>query len=276
MKFGMSFNAYDAELNTDVCDPYNNADLTLTLNLGFRKIDPAGGADEGTYHDYGRPSKPTRKIVKWTPGAWSSWKKEFCKSAEKYWHGKFWLVNNFPELEFEKKGVKYRPNVWCRFRLVGNDADFGINNHTISVVRLHRSENWFGSHATLYDSKDTKSVAKGEDSAGKDIMQRAHVHEVGHLLGLAHVDVGKDHCPADNTNARACYGVDDDNKNSVMGMGMQLRTEHAIPWRRAITSLVGRGNAATAADWAPKFVRHYPRIPAEVAANMSITHRPRR
>ncbi len=274
MKTGMSLPAYDIELDTDCCDPYNNAELTITLKLGFRKIDPSGGANEGTYHDYGDATDPTRKIIKWTDAAWSSWKGDFIRSAQAYWHGKFWLVNRFPDLDYEVKGVKYRPNIWCRFKLEGGDAVKGGFNHVIDVVRLHATENWFGSHSTLYDSKDTKSVSKGTDSAGKKIMQRAHVHEVGHLLGLAHVDVGKAHCPTTgNTNASACYGVADADKNSVMGSGMQLRGKHANPWRSAVADLTGKGFGAIGADWVPKTVRHYPRTLAEAAANAAITRR---
>ena len=33
MKKTIKFATFDAELNTDVCDAYTNADLTLTLNL---------------------------------------------------------------------------------------------------------------------------------------------------------------------------------------------------------------------------------------------------
>lgn len=277
MKIGMSFPDYEAELDTDPCDAYNNAELTLTLRLGFRQINPAGGAQSGTYNDYGDASAPSRKIVKWTPGAWSYWKTEFVKSAQRFWHGKFWLVNNFARLEYEDKGVKYRPNIWCRFKLIGADADTGIYHHVIEVVRLDKSETWFGSHSTLYDSLDTRSVQKGTASDGKPIMQRAHVHEVGHLLGLDHVDVGKPHCPAgSNTNAAACYGASDQDKQSVMGQGMQLRKKHADPWRRAMIGFEGCGNAANPTDWEAKLERHYPRTLAEAAALKAITVRPRR
>jgi hypothetical protein len=277
MKYKASLASFDAELDTGPCDPYNNAELTLTLKLGFRQINPAGGAADGTYHDYGDPTAPTRRIVKWTNGSWNLWKRNFVNTAQSFWHGRFWLSNNFVRYEFNRGGVQYRPNIWCRLKIEDREIRLGGHHHVIDVVRLHGSETWFGSHATLYDSLDTKLVKKGENGKKKPIMQRAHVHEVGHLLGLGHVDIGKPHCPpGGNTNAAKCYGVADVDKYSVMGQGMQLRLEHAMPWRKAIIAISTDGNALTATDWEAKMQRIYPRIPAEVASNAMLTRRPLR
>ncbi len=277
MKTGLCLSTFNIGLDTDVCDPYNNAELTISLRVGFRQVNPAGDAAQGTYNDYGSATGTARKIVRWTPGAWAHWKMNFVNSAQSFWHGKFWLVNNFPIYEYEYLGKRYRPNIWCRFRLIGEDAGRGPDNHVIDVVRLDPSESWFGSHSTLYDSLDTRSVEKDTDSQGRPIMQRAHVHEIGHLLGLRHVDVGTAQCPLNSdTNAAACYGASDYDKNSVMGEGMQLRIKQANPWRKAIMELSGKGDANTAGDWQAKLVRHYPRLPDEVAANLEITGRPHR
>jgi len=284
---------FDATLNTDCCDSRNNAELTLKLKLGFRQINPAGGAASGMYNDYGSATGTPRKIVKWTPGEWSLWKQNFVRSAERFWHGKFWLVNQLGLYGYKVGSQIWLPNVWCRFDLVGSDSTSGTHHHVIDVVRLDSTETWFGSHSTLYDSLDTNSVQKGTDSAGNAIMQRAHVHEVGHLLGLGHVDIGKAHCPAtSNTNASACYGIADQDKNSVMGQGMQLRLEHAAPWITAMQAFVKAEPKSTVYTlppptllqtpgralmllfpWVPKLKRHYPRTPAEVEAGTLVTAR---
>lgn len=292
MKKSMSFARFDAELNTDVCDAYNNAELTLTLRIGFRQINPSGGAAQGTHHDYGDSNEPTRKIVKWSDSAWRSWKANFVSSAQRFWHGKFWLINDSGSFSYNVGSTTYYPNVWCRFKLEAKDATVSGNHHTIDVVRLHHSEKWFGSHETLYDSRDTHRTRKTSTSKGKGVFQRAHVHEVGHLLGLDHVDVGKPHCPASgDTNASQCYGVADADKVSVMGSGMKLRIENAYPWREALRyfalaaivsnrlpGLVSLNAPVSSlfAVWPAKMQRHYPRTGGELKGGKSITKRPRR
>lgn len=282
MKKSVSTSKWDAVLDTDMCDPYNNAELTLKLRIGFRQINPAGGAAEGTYNDYGDATETARKIIKWTPQAWNQWTSDLVSSAQKYWHGKFWLVNNFAELEYEVKSVKYRPNVWCRCEISAVLIDPAVYgpwdvHHTIDAVRLHPSVKWFGSHATLYDSRDTRFIEKARDSRNRPILQQAHVHEIGHLLGMGHVDEGKAHCPvAGDTNAAMCYGVSDPDKRNVMGSGMALTADLAKPWRRAIVQITGKGNADTVSDWAAKMMRHYPRTAAEAAAGAAITSRKQR
>lgn len=272
--------AWDATLNTDVCDAYNNADLTITLNLGFKQINPASGKTTGTYHDYGDATEAKRKVIRWTSSAWDGWKRNFIQSAEKFWDGKFWLINNFSVLSYKDKGQDYIPNIWCCLDLKSGDATSVTStkfHHVIEVVRLDPSETWFGSHSKLYDNLDTNSVHKGNDSKGNKIMQRAHVHEIGHLLGLGHVDIGKAHCPSiGDTNASKCYGVKDADKYSVMGSGMELRPKQANPWRKAIKEITSKGDLNIMTDWEVKLNRFYPRTPAEVASKKHFMRRPKR
>ncbi len=239
MRYNLHLPKFDASLNTDWCNARNNAELLLTLRLGFRQINPPNGQMTGTYNDYGSPHGKPRKIIRWTPDAWSIWKTTFCNSAERFWHGKFWILNRIGALATRTGSTIFLPNIWCKFDIIGNDAAVGHHHHVIDVVRLDPSETWFGSHARLYDSGDIDAVPKKKDSEGKPILQRAHVHEIGHLLGLGHVDVGKPHCPpSGDTNSSDCYGIADIDMNSVMGAGMRLDFIHATPWVRALHALL--------------------------------------
>jgi hypothetical protein len=190
--------------------------------------------------------------VKWTSSEWTQWKAYFISSARRFWDQKFWLSNNFGYFGYVAEKKAYYPNFFCRLELVGSDSSIGTHHHVIDVVRLDKSETWFGSHSKLYDSLDTNSAQKDTDSKGNAIMQRAHVHEVGHLLGLDHVDVGKAHCPATgDTNASQCYGIADVDKYSVMGSGMRLDAIHASPWIQAAEAFIAQ---ETAKELVPKAV----------------------
>jgi hypothetical protein len=270
-KTNLKLAKFDAELNTTPCNARNNADLKLTLRLGFRQINPAGGAATGTYND---ASSTPQKIVQWTAPTWTAWKTNFVRSAQDFWSGSFWLINNLGVCGFQDNGQVYIPNFYCLLDIIGSDANMGTHHFVIDVVRLDPSVRWFRSHSILYDSKDTDSVEKARDSKNRPIMQRAHVHEIGHLLGLGHVDIGKPHCPATgNTNGKICYGVTDQDKNAVMGGGMQIRDSNAQPWQSALSRLLAIHPASTVyapapldivratmryGILAPKRRRHYP------------------
>lgn len=280
MKKTLYLPKFDASLNTDWCNARNNAELTLTLRLGFRQINPAGGANRGTYNDYGSSTGKPRSIIKWTPRTWRAWKFSFCRSAETFWNGKFWILNNQALFPMRSGPQLFIPNFWCKFDIVHADAGGGRYHHVIDVVRLDPSETWFGSHSTLYDSGDINSVQKKTDSKGHAVMQRAHVHEIGHLMGLGHVDIGKPHCPpGSDTNASDCYGVSDVDMKSVMGAGMRLDIAHATPWLTAIGA-IARCERKSPLYTAPPTTmkplqvskqRLYPRTTAEFEAGKVLT-----
>lgn len=231
-----SFPRYDAVLELPAGKSVSNMTLTLVLRLGMRQINPAGNAATGTYHDYGDATTGTaRDIVRWQAGPWTAWKDTFKTEVETFWSNAFHLQNPGRDFAYARGDKTYAPHVQCKLRLEISDGSSSTNHHNIDVVRLAPHETWFGSHSKLYDNLDIVSTRKGRDSNGKPIMQQAHVHEVGHLIGLGHVNVGTRHCPTNSdTNAAACYGVTDEEKKSVMGQGMQVRTSHAEPWQTAM------------------------------------------
>ncbi|WP_152616543.1 hypothetical protein [Sphingomonas sp. ERG5] len=261
MKFTKRYPGYDAVLDTDRCSSRNNADLTLTLRIGFRQINPMAGAETGSYPDFGDPSRTLRQTVKWTPKDWAAWKLNFCNSAQRFWDKKFWLDNRGGDFAFRQGMEIFIPNIFCRLELIGNDDTVGTHHVVIDVVRLAATESFFGSNARLFDSKDTNLVQKGTDSKGKAIMQRAHVHEVGHLLGLGHVAIGKPGCPASgDPDLTPCYGVTDEDKNSVMGGGMRLDVVHAAPWITAFNDLAAAQSTSSLFRLSPSLPVYSPPI----------------
>ena len=256
-----SFARYEAKLTFDDAKRQNMT-LLLNLKLGMTQINPEEDADAGQYHDYGPDADKgrMRDITKWEGPAWSAWKTKFAGDVEKFWSGAFALENKDSYfLISAADGQIYAPNIECKLRLTISDGKAGTNHHNIEVVRLAETESFFGSHSRLYDSKDTNSVTKGYDSDGKAIVQKAHVHEIGHLLGLDHVSVGSTNCPVgSNTNKTICYGVTDFEKNSVMGVGMKVRKPNAKPWIDAMkhfSSAVVHAKVSLAhQDELPRFV----------------------
>jgi len=93
----------------------------------------------------------------------------------------------------------------------------------------------------------------------------------GHLLGLGHVNAKKPAClTTGNASAAACYGVTDYDKYAVMGLGMQLRDEHANPWRRAIVEISGKGRVEISTDWLPRMTRQYRRSVSDILTDKPV------
>jgi hypothetical protein len=270
---------WDSELNPIPCDRYNNAELTIFLRVFLQQANPAGGAAQGTAREWGTdaagsgPGHGTaRKIVRWSADAWNRWRGRYEREIQSFWNGRFWLVatHAFSELDFTDKSVTYRPNIWCRFNL--EVTDNAANAHTsLSVVRLHASESFFRSDSANYDNCDIEY--NNTNHGGKAYRQRAHLHEVGHLLGLDHAAATTAACTAaGNIGAEPCYCATADDCSNIMGAGEKVRESNASPWQRAIAEHVG-GAALT---WIVKLRRHYPRTLEQVRTGQQITAKRRR
>jgi predicted Zn-dependent protease len=270
---------WDSELNPLPCDRYNNAELTLFLRVFLQQANPAGGAAQGTAREWGTdaagsgPGHGTaRRIVRWTPQAWKRWSERYQKEVQNFWSGKFWLVATHPfsELDFTDKSVTYRPNIWCRFNLTITDN--AADAHTsISVVRLHPSESFFRSDSANYDDRDLEYDRSTR--GGKVYRQRAHLHEVGHLLGLDHASSTSAACTAaGSVGAEPCYCATPDDCSNIMGAGEKTRESNAAPWQRAIME---HGGGAVL-NWVVAPRRHYPRTLDQVRTSQQITTKPKR
>ena len=74
----------------------------------------------------------------------------------------------------------------------------------------------------------------------------------GHLIGLQHPGTGRPGC---NTGGEAvCYSSADGDDRGVMGLGSEIRPEHARPWTRAASILTGVAQNT----WTVSLTRRYP------------------
>ena len=264
---------FDAEINTDVCDRYNNAEITVIPKIYLKQGNPAGGAKTGTANDSNGNAKD---IIRWSTSSWKAWKSRFVQVAMRAGHGKFWLLNNLQWNKYTDRGVEYYPNIWCRLKIEITKTAASAH-HTITVYRVSKANKNFRSNFSTMDSYDTRRQKKGTDTNGKALLQRPSVHELFHILGVRHVDHGKAHCPlANGGNAAACYGVADADMHTLMGSGMKMVPKFADPWRRAAVKLTSEGTVGSGNDWKPVMKRHYPRTFPEWAAGDDIIRRPNR
>jgi hypothetical protein len=266
MKIAKKFSSFDAELDTDVCTPQTNANLTLTLRLGLFMQNPKRklpGTNYGAAYDGNKPGASLRHIVDWNANEWEAFKAKIGPVVERSWSGKFWLVNQKDKLLFSHGAASYAPNVYCKLKLVVADYGSAPHHQRINVVRLHDKSLGFRSNKLNFSNRDLGIRASKLGTLGKaDIKHVPVVHEIGHLLGLSHVDAGKPHCPpGSDQNAVACYGLADADQQNMMGYGMHLSVAQAYPWQLALRSLlqINSGGAPQLSDWRPSLRHHLPR-----------------
>lgn len=244
--------SFDSGLDDTMVRGDTNAELTLYLRIFLEQV-PGGG----TIGDHDGTQFSVRA---WTQAAWDVWKRRYQQQAQAFWHGKFWLrtPDTFTELDATINGVRYRPNIYCRFRL--SVVDTAATAHkTIRVARLvptaGMNSGTFRSNDSLYDDFDlgVGRYVRG----GRVYYQRTFIHEVGHALGIPHIAVMTNNpsCTAGSTNADACYGVTHAERRDIMGFGMNLSLNDALPWKKRIAEHTHTSETL----WTAAQVRVYPR-----------------
>lgn len=220
---------WHASLDDSFCDSRTNASLTIYLSIYFQKIDPPGGAATSTHKDSNRQDKT---IQKWKAGEFEQYRFDLVQSAQEFWDGRFWLQTprSYDKLNFPKGAPTHRCNLHCRFVLSCVDA-LKDADYSVAVVRVVDDQD-FRSKSTLFSQKDLNSEQLIPNSTTKFW---THYHEIGHLIGLEHVNAhGKG---IRSPNEDRAYGVTGHQKRSVMGKGSVRRPTHALPWRQAAADI---------------------------------------
>ena len=263
--------AFDSTLEPP-SGPGQNWTLRLTLRMYYRRMTPAqvtsgmmagwGGAPLAVAIASVRDGNGTPSLIKdWTVAEWTAFIGNVQKRANE-WDSKFWLIppNEVPWFDvFDPRGARTRPNLKCEFELkiapAPNFAHRAINVYNLATNNFFRSDN---ATYTAVDGNVQKTY-NFPDASGANVptKQWTVTHEVGHALGLNHINVLRNHpdcglaimldtsnrnpwvapvpTPAKYTggyNNLLCYGPGStaDAINNIMGGGMRFTSDDAKPW----------------------------------------------
>jgi Metallo-peptidase family M12B Reprolysin-like len=262
---GSSTGRFDADLyipsfNNNVSDLGANASLVITLKIAL------------VPDNYNLASRNSRlgdsfRFAQWPADEWNKFVERF-KTEANFWEGRFCLVLDrakgyFPaysaierELAILQTAMPtsagllqkyvYRRNILCRFNLQivseVSTANKVLNVRYIVDKAGKPSENPYdhGSDAGTIDIGDTYT-APGDTF-------KCIAHEVGHMLGMAHIGEVTKYAPClasvksapDGFNKDICYmGPKPEDVRNVMGKGSEIQYYQALPWRKAFEAMSG-------------------------------------
>src|SRR5512135_1519389 len=229
----------DSHLYTAKRSAGRNADLNFILSVYLRRVEPDS---TGLYAD---AVGGVTQILRWPDDAWRQFRREFCDQVTGFFAERFWLVppRGYAGLDWPDGRPTHRPNVKCGLTLRVHErpehARIGVDCVYPVPGQSMRSSMSAGAHSGELDADDT-GFQDAQPVAGEVETQATVLHEIGHLLGLSHVNRDSAaSCPIDN--AVGCYGVTAWQRGDLMGWGSRVEPWHSWPWRNRIRYHTGVG-----------------------------------
>ena len=237
-------------------DERNVTPLTLKLRVALEPLNPPG--TDSTVIVKARGMK--FKCVAYPPAEFETFKARFQREIAQTWSGKVFIVVPEPGYafslppetysQFVRPGsARFKPVVECRLEI-----DLSATpDYRLAVLKRAPGEQSFpsftysekkdGQPDGVLDSTDldmklvTHSVWKDDKLVYADFERRTAPHEVGHLLGLDHVNMSHPVCKEDG-NDSVCYGNTIRKAGDMMGVGGVIRAWHGRPWLVVLKKLV--------------------------------------
>lgn len=267
--------------------PADNLRLIILMNVFFDRIEPElkvdRNSDTGKFYaadGYALPSVTSAFNAdfilgsKWSNPAWDTHCSRLLSVANNKW-GKdtsvYFLRNETSAFDAtDGNGVRYRPNIECRFwmrRITdGSKPHYQIKGINIVARDPVRHRDVPASFLDMSSFRQMTYYAERTTIFSDTISERDITHEVGHMLGLSHVNYAKPSFnwkhpvasikPYFSGNGPQEYGIDNAQQADRMGSGTLANPWHAFPWQKAMEKMTGTAWA----QWIPSTSRIPPTV----------------
>ena len=261
---------YDSTLSlTPDAEGYGSVEIRVTVEL--RPFDPTLAPDQSSALVLASPGLDPSAgyVIPWDGASWDRFRADFFHVV-KYWDRKLWLYHPGRGGSPSRSSVPHA--LRCRFRarpqeadaqmvllcarmaeitpplrtylcsLGGNLAGSGASCGDMVFLDQPAALEWSGRRDGidgLLSSRDVRPVKR------EDIEQVVAVHEVGHYLGLSHVNAGPHVMSGDPKE----YGANPYQASDVMGLGMRIDAWHGWPWRNRLRQHLRQLGFGDGAGW---------------------------
>lgn len=247
---------FDSHLDVASVGPNHHANLTIIVRIAMHEYFPDSsfnladwlGISGARASFQGRDATfevnnngVELMLTRWPNDEFDPWCQEYKQKVEHGWHNKLWLVPSGlwegAISDPENTNVMLVPAVRCCLRIILVNGDPHVNcdvaylassrNHRTSTAPLPYMGNRIihALNIDCFSGGPNRLKADNLDLTPKPVTgQIAALHEMGHYLGLNHVNMG-----GENE-----YGDNEFQRDSLMGAGMDIRSAHAWPWKNRL------------------------------------------